>query len=115
MTVEERLTTLENTSRQQNDRLERHSVRLQKLEKTNQTVEEIKIDVSNMREEIKKMKAHQNQTDKKLLAKSNWTLALLFMIFGLILYIATKSPDTAKDIVDIAGKAVTTKGVLTIF
>ena len=113
MTVEERMQSIETTVRDQGNRLERHSQRLEKLERNNEAIQDIQLKVSNMEGEMKKMKAHQTITDNKLLKKSNWTIALLCTIVGLIIYIAFKSPETAKDVVGIASKAVV-QGVTTL-
>lgn len=104
MTVEERITAVEELTRQQGARLERHSTRLEKLERTSESVEEIKTKVSSMETRMKKMEAHQSLTDKKLLAKSNATIALLCAVVALIFYIALKSPTTAKEVAEIVAK-----------
>lgn len=106
MTTEERVQSIEEKVKKHDERLERHSERLAKLERNSEDLAEVKMKVTNMEADVKKMKAHQTITDKKLMRKSNWTIGLLCCIVGLIIYIAFKSPTTAKDIVEITGKTV---------
>ena len=108
MTVEERIQAVEGKVENQGDRLERHSKRLEKLERSNEDIQDIKAKVSSMESDMKKIKAHQASMDSKLMKKTNLTLVLLFVIVGLVTYIAIKAPETAKEVVGITSTAVTT-------
>ncbi len=107
MTTEERMQALEANFQNHEERLNRHSKRLEKLETSYQDVSEMREEMKEMKKSIKKMESHQISTDRKLIAYNKWTIGLLLAIFGLIVYIAVKSPETAKDVVAIAGGALT--------
>jgi len=107
MTVEERVQAIETQVTNQGDRLERHSKRLEKLERSNEDIQEIKGKVGEMDKRMKKMETRQTIMENKLIKKNNFMLILLFVIIGLLAYIAVKSPETAKDVVTITGSAVT--------
>lgn len=108
MTVEERVQKIEGIIIKQDERLERHSKRLEKLEKADDDIQEIKTKVSGMEARMKKMESRQTIMENKLMKKSNFTLVLLFVIVGLLVYIAIKAPETAKEVVGITSQAVTT-------
>ena len=112
MTTEERLQTVENTVRNQGDRLERHSKRLEKLERSSEEIAETKAMVKGMDTRLKRVEHQQAVMDKKLMRKSNWTIGLLCVIGALIVYIAFKSPTTAKEVLEITGKTLV-EGVAT--
>ena len=107
MTTEEMVQSLQNQLTNQGDMLERHSKRLEKLERSNEDIQEIKGKVGEMDKRMKKMESRQTIMESKLMKKNNFMLVLLFVIIGLLAYIAVKSPETAKDVVGIAGSAVT--------
>lgn len=108
MTVEERIQAVEGTIKNQGDRLERHSKRLEKLERSNEDIQVIKTKVAGMDARMKKMEVRQTIMESKLMKKSNLTLVLLCTVVALLVYIAIKSPETAKDVVAITSTAVKT-------
>ena len=107
MTIEERVETLETTTHSQGERLERHSKRLEKLERSNECLQEIQQKVVGIDTRMKKVETRQTIMENKILKKNNFILALLFVVIGLLGYIAVKSPETAKEVISISGTAVT--------
>ena len=108
MTVEERMQVVEGQVKSHSERLDRHSNRLQKLEAQSQDVSDMKEEMKQMKKSILKIEKHQELMDAKLVKKSNLTLILLCTVVALLVHIAVKSPETAKEVVAITSTAVKT-------